>query len=94
MNEETKQTLIIALAITTILVSFFFFVWDYNKTELINFDETDFGYRECIDECNFVAGNNGKTNLDEVQCIKDCSTFYYNQDVKCVTGESGGKDGC
>jgi hypothetical protein len=77
MNEDTTQTLIVTIALTVIITSLFFFYWDYNKTELINFDETDFGYKKCISECRFVSGNNGKTNLDEVECIKGCNTFYY-----------------
>lgn len=82
MEEDTKQVLIFAIAITAVLISISFFVWDYNKTELIRFNEIDFGYKECIIECNMVSGNDGKTHLDEVKCQNDCYTFYY-QDSNC-----------
>ena len=90
MNNETQQELIAYITIATVLTSLFFFVWDYNKTEIEAFNEIQIGYRDCLGECNNIADDGGKSHSDEVQCIKDCYSFYYINDANCT---EGGKDG-
>jgi len=78
MNNENYNSLIIALAIVIIIIGVTFFIYDYSK-EKLDLSPSEYGYIKCVETCDNIANIVGEQQLEVVNCIKECYTFYKNE---------------